>query len=138
MREIKFRAWDKLNKNWVTEKNWVFIRLNGTIYENEFQGFIEPSDRYEITQFTGLRDKNGKDIYEGDVLENKVTFSDGVVWSTKQRVIWYAEQATFGLVPAKPMTYSDLNQEKLNRYEVIGNIYESPDLMSARDDLPEK
>lgn len=113
MREIKFRVWDKhLNQMLhTTDLEW---------YDDSF-GFrldkhIEDIE-YNLMQYTGLIDKNGKEIYEGDVIQFYSLSADGIVQGA---VIYH-----FGIF--RIGNYMLVNH--YNRCEVIGNIYENPELL---------
>jgi len=62
-REIKFRAWHEINKNMHPPSSMFEITTNGQIYREGFNC----TDDYILMQYTGLKDKNGKEIYEGDI-----------------------------------------------------------------------
>lgn len=110
MREIKFRAWDgeKMIDTFSVQSNG-----DGVLYSGDIMG------SWEIMQFTGLLDKNGKEIYEGDIL-----MADEYVVEIKFKggqFVGFNEK----LNP----------QETQNRnwlqWEIIGNIYENPELLNA-------
>ena len=116
-REIKFRAWDRTHKRWRFEYR---IRHDGSLVN--CQGKPIHGNRaksYELMQYTGLKDKNDKEIYEGDILLNEV-FGDywEIRWNLKYGH-WEAHQ-----------TKEDVNEElgHLMGFEIIGNIYENPEL----------
>lgn len=104
MREIKFRAWDG-------EK---FQTSNC-----HFCGSKNYNSDYKVMQYTGLKDKNDKEIYEGDLLKITDTFHTypmPVIWSED---CWTMEvEGTYG-------TLSEWNEAG----EIIGNIYENPELI---------
>jgi uncharacterized phage protein (TIGR01671 family) len=114
MREIKFRAWDKLNEEMATvdcfDNNHVGIKLK--------RGYATaPRKDCVLMQYTGLKDKNGKEIYEGDIV-----FETG---NGKRTIKWIKEIAGFGFRSKTGITplYN-------NFFEVIGNIYENPNLLT--------
>lgn len=121
MRDIRFRiVWEDLKE----KRHKQIVTL-----ENLLLGTWElPSDRLTTIardQFTGLLDKNGKEIYEGDILRDDV-------WSKKEvyKVIW--THGVFGIINVKnELDYDcfheiDIEKRKL---EVIGNIHEKPELL---------
>lgn len=122
MREIKFRAWDKKAKKWLSFDEGEpiesdYTRLNTLGYWVHFWNYDEKE--VALMQFTGLKDKNGKEIYEGDVLKSKYATGHNVYWqgcgwkmSTQQGGYWQ---------PLQTLT---------DNYEVIGNIFENPELLN--------
>lgn len=110
MREIKFRAWD-------TERN--------KMVEPFELGSVSAGDGYGInwipTQFTGLHDKNGKEIYEGDVIQ--CLASEGSVVAA----VVFEPAHGYGLRDAKGDWQGYLGRK--DRPTVIGNIYENPELI---------
>ena len=110
MREIKFRGFNKGTKKWYygfftrteyTGDYWIDGRTSGIVEEDS------------IGQYTGLKDKNGVEIYEGDLVK---------FGALTHKVIWNEERASFVLMFEKKSFYmSDMDREK---YNVVGNIYE--------------
>lgn len=114
-REIKFRAWD-LGRMY--PKCMAGTDTNPTVHDSN--GWVECTENAKIMQYTGLKDKNGKEIYEGDIVNCYDDRYDGY----EKNVIGYSTQyARF--------TYLDRMKE-IGYYaemEIIGNIYENPELL---------
>lgn len=109
MREIKFKAWDK------EFKQFSDMALNYKIAD------INYYTDYEWVQYTGLKDKNGKEIYEGDILE----FSGNVV---ALGIVKYNENfATFQACNGNSGWL--FGNESGTNIEILGNIYENPELV---------
>lgn len=117
MREIKFKAWDKVKEEWIYSDK----------FPSMWQYFKELENRgirhYESYQYTGLRDKNGKEIYEGNIVK---------YFKTEYQVAFI--EGSFELVGTDK--YGKIF--KTNRIitdacigEVIGNIYENPEYETA-------
>ena len=114
-REIKFRAWDKGTREFVDD---VLITANkyGFLYQNWNRCEFAGEDRDIILmQYTGLKDKNGKEIYEGDIVSLYFRGENGVV--TIRNFI----EDTSHL--SGKLGYGD------TECEVIGNIHENPELL---------
>ena len=113
MREIKFRAWNTDYKemwHWKDVKQSTPIRL------------LEEANNVVFMQYTGLKDKNGKEIYEGDIDEY-----------SKTQVIYLLEEGGFCLArfdeKGRVSARTRLNNGNEKCLEVIGNIYENPELL---------
>lgn len=122
-REIKFRAWDKLNSK-MLEVSTIDFRTMNVSYSYHSNGHRNESIVDPILmQFTGLKDKNGKEIYDGDILESKGTRVK-IIWSNK-------DFQGIGFWAIKADGDNEVNIHHFVTYgEVIGNIYENPDLIT--------
>ena len=126
---MDYKLWDKENKEFL-EDDWkteYAVLANGTvieIYDNGFgEGYsVRNLDNIEVLQFTGLKDKNGKEIYEGDVVK-LVHFKDGRKKETG-KVIFLHSQAGFGIIDRDGNEYP-LFRNTAKQIEIIENIQEN-------------
>ena len=129
MREIKFRAWNKEERKMVDLFRVTPLAIDATLHQQIcMKGgtglFIPFLPELEIMQFTGLKDRNCKEIYEGDIL--KLEWHDTpvkVVWSNRG---WWLLDGEFD-VKSDELLGNWITKEYT---EIIGNIYESPELLA--------
>lgn len=128
MREIKFRAWEKKRKRmlWRTifDREWYD-------YKDLSVGIALPEDRnrVELMQYTGLKDKNGTEIYEGDIVLTKVN-AGGIHdepddWVEESGEVYFED----GYFTVKGKLMSGTLAARNENSEVIGNIYENKELL---------
>lgn len=119
MRKIKFRAWDKKEK-----KMFVDCMMWGD--HGEWRVLDTTIGQTEIMQYTGLHDKNGKEIYEGDILKCKV----GLYKIIFKNGAWQGEPLeTFKSCYGSLVTSRIYTDVKKKVFEIIGNIYKNPKLI---------
>lgn len=126
MRDIKFRAWDKNKKAFVDPKNLLHGSIWGDGEKNSAQ-LTYSSDVY-LMQYTGLKDKNGIEIYEGDIVSGTMPDTSKDEDFTAMIVEWVDDG--FSVVRQNHIYFGDLISPVLNNcIEVIGNVYENPELV---------
>lgn len=111
MREIRFRAWDRKRKKFCE----MLIAQGSIATKREYLSHdLEPWQ-----QFTGLRDRNGTKIYEGDIVQQVDSFGSRIFFPVK----WIDEAARFSWKPSSS-SYP---------VEVIGNIHEQPEILNEKN-----
>jgi len=134
MREIKFRAWDKELKvmeyfgpKFYVDDEYFELNFEPTELEGETPLF-ETNQKLILMQYTGLKDKNEKEIYEGDIIENKTSKT----WKGKYKVYYESEFMSFlfeGIENEDDYYRFETFSDKKD-WEIIGNIYENPEFLN--------
>lgn len=147
MRELKFRVYDKDSKKMYNQDEFIltFDTVGEDIYLNKNDEVI-PLYSYELMQSTGLEDKNGKEIYKGDILSYKrIIYTD----CSKTEIEEIEEESFIEMITYAPIAsvvkphsknvksfgYDSVNKECLileltsDDVEIVGNVYEHKDLL---------
>lgn len=123
MRDIKFRVWDKKQRSMRTVRQIDFSTGNIQVDHEDMDGtYYYIPLKNSLMQFTGLLDKNGKEIYEGDIIKGigegfTVIFQDGCfVGKYKNEKSWI-DLRIFNI------------DKELSIWKILGNVYENPELL---------
>ena len=139
MREIKFRAWDKKKKKMFAVQGTESTRFGNMHHAIVYIGYANIKRLYigdiELMQYTGLKDKNGKEIYEGDIIS---TSNFGEPYTDE----WNSKEFGYAKVTITPDSGINFEGDDINwswsdkesvyslKYcEIIGNIFENPELL---------
>ncbi len=143
MREIRFRAWtDQGTQGTFRVENDIGIlpsKHSEHWLENGLGLFLQTGSSHKLMQYTGLKDKNGKEIFEGDIIES---VENGMIYKIND-IIPLSRHASDRSTPIsrrvdKEIITSngigeDYNDDWISNpefYEIIGNIYENPELLN--------
>ena len=131
-REIKYRAWLKEENKMVnvetidfTDKSMQYLKKNEIIDAYLLRRMI--FDDVELMQYTGIKDKNGKEIYEGDILKYKFLYDRRLKHVTLVKFV--ETEASFGIKDTYGNEIPLFRITANNYFEVIGNIYENEELL---------
>jgi uncharacterized phage protein (TIGR01671 family) len=136
-REIKFRVYDKKLKKYMTLKEYqdlhaIEVETDGTLILSPRYRFMDSmmidTDAFDVQEFTGLHDKNGKEIYESDIVEvtRQCIWEKGIVVFIDGCFFIKVKETLLALYECEPNNY---------QLEVIGNIYENPELLKGADNI---
>lgn len=140
MREIKFRAWHKIQKRIFD----VYGFDKDNVYEESLNDYLETvhhRSKCDLSQFTGLQDRAGKDVYEGDILENYHKEKYEIIYGVnKTQIVRQNNSQTRKKFLSSGFYEKQIGQD-INAYVelcdckwgvIIGNIYENPELLEVK------
>ena len=125
MRELKFRTWNWL-EGLFDKDPAVFIAIGGE---------LTPSNNRIIEQYTGLKDKNGKEIYEGDIVREVIDANLEEIDGEYEYIVQWSnefKQLVLQTTPKNKMFFHDELYQLNMSCEVIGNIHENPELLEDK------
>ena len=125
----RFRAWDDWRKR-MSVVDRIYIDTKGVRLYDDFGEYWRNFRDAKLMQSTGLKDKNGKEIFEGDILACKT--DDEVI---NLNIFWDEEHALFMFESKKyneQEPLAELVENNTYPFEIIGNIYENPELLEDK------
>lgn len=125
MRDIRFRVWDKELKKMRYDVEYIYNDVE-TICAS-FGGVLEDTERFNVMQYTGIKDIYSNRVFESDIV--KITLTQGDETRIGE-VTYYEDNACF-LVETTKGDYFTFMSEDIKSVEVLGNIYQNKELLNA-------
>ena len=135
-REIKYRVWDNENKSYNDPYSHSYYAMtqDGELdfyCHGDHWGSCDP-DVYFIEQYTGGEDRNGEEIYEGDIVEEDIDFNSKITDGTfRYKVYWNEDELCWSLDPIGPESIHNDLWELNSSCRVIGNVHENKELLDG-------
>ena len=126
MRETKFRAYHKERKEMFEIASIDFEEKKAALSNGIIKLLNVDSKQFELLQYTGLKDKNGKEIYEGDIIKYKFPYDKRIKHISPVKFL--ETKASFGIKDRYGNEIPLYTISAKNYFEVIGNIYENKNL----------
>ena len=128
-RDIKFRAWDEVSEKMLNWNEFLDTNMKNTFIAPESTGLI-------LMQYTGLHDKNEKEIYEGDIVlyeDWEMAYEGGGNDSfINKGIVEYCEDnCCYNVTERQTVDITDVLYKDNEDLEVIGNIYDNPELLGG-------
>ena len=134
MRTIKFRAWNKGDEYNKSEMVYFGkLKIDGDLCARSRRHYPDWKSGWKIMQFTGLKDKNGKEIYEGDIGEHTYYPGEEEMGTTTEKEVVAFAGGQFGLKRGDDVIGFWETMDTEDDFEIIGNIYENKDLLKGGD-----
>ena len=131
----RYRAWKKAGKE-LGRVGQITFELDGSVshvlFKGKFLDFNVPINEIELMQSTGLRDKNGKEIFEGDIVQFEDCYTETDFLYVNTGIVEWS-QGSFTITNRDSVEMGDLLDGEFLDVTIIGNVYENPELLEEKE-----